>query len=413
MRTTILDTEGYRIQLPAGAVIFQEGEAGDRAYIVDSGEIGVSTRVNDRELQFAIAQHGDILGEMALIDHGVRTATATVLNDAELIVIPKDYIHRLVTTADPTVNLLMQIVMQRYREMKSHFDTISAGGSLDSIEVKPKLENSQLKAQTEMAMRRVTEEQRLRKALHNDELRLFYQPIIDLNNGAILGCEALIRWQDPERGLVPPIQFIALAEETGLIEPIGHWIFSEASQAVNKFNALAGKDDAFFISVNLSSRQIETDRQVEVLTDYLLDNDIELTNFKLEITETLLMSDPLRISQVLTEFKRFGCKIALDDFGTGYSSFSYLHRFPIDSIKIDRSFVSTMAENPTSKAIVRTLCTLAESLEMSTIAEGVEEEKDQTMLQAFNCNFGQGFYYSTPIPEDEFMALIQKQLSAA
>ncbi len=407
-----METEGYRSQLPAGAVIFQEGEAGDRAYIVDSGEIGVSTKVKNRDLQFAIAQHGDILGEMALIDHGVRTATATVLSDAELIVIPKDYINRLVTTADPTVNLLMQIVMQRYREMKSHFDTISAGGSLESIEVKPKLENSHLKAQTEMAMQRVTEEQRLREALQNDELRLFYQPIVDLKDGSILGCEALIRWQKPEQGLVPPIQFIALAEETGLIEPIGHWIFSEANKAVNEFNALSAKDDAFFISVNVSSRQIETDRQVEDLTDYLLDNDIELTNFKLEITETLLMSDPLRISQVLTDFKRFGCKIALDDFGTGYSSFSYLHRFPIDSIKIDRSFVSTMSDNPTSKAIVRTLCTLAESLEMTTIAEGVEEEKAQTMLQAFNCDYVQGYYYSEPVPKDEFIALIQKQLNS-
>jgi len=404
-----LETEGYRIQLPAGAVIFQEGEAGDRAYIVDSGEVGVSTKVKDRDVRFAIAQHGDILGEMALIDDGVRTATATVVSDAELIVIPKEYIHRLIGTADPTVNLLMQIVLQRYREMKGHFDTISAGGSIESIEVKPKLENDRLKEQTEMAVRRVTEEQRLREALDNNEIRLFYQPIVDLETGTILGCEALIRWQDPERGLVPPIQFIALAEETGLIEPIGHWIFSEAHQAVNEFNQLVDQEVPFFVSVNLSSRQIETDRQVEVLTDYLLDNDIELTNFKLEITETLLMSDPLRISQVLTEFKRFGCKIALDDFGTGYSSFSYLHRFPIDSIKIDRSFVSTMADNPTSKAIVRTLCTLAESLEMSTIAEGVEEEKDQTMLQAFNCDFGQGYYYSKPVPKDEFIALIQKQ----
>lgn len=401
-----LENEGYRVRLPIGAIIFHEGQAGDRAYIVDSGEIGVSTRVNDADVQFAIARHGDIIGEMALIDDGVRTATATVLAEAELIVIPKEYIQRLLQASDPTVDLLIRIVLQRYREMKSHFDRVSRGETIETLQVSPPLGNERLKEQTTIAVQRVTEEQRLREALENAELKLFYQPIISLKKGEIIGCEALIRWQDPERGLVPPIQFIALAEETGLIEPIGYWIFEEAGRVAEVFNQLRQGDKDFFVSVNLSSRQIETDRQVDSLTDYLIDSDICLSLLKIEITESVLMSNPLRVSQVLEGFKRLGCQIALDDFGTGYSSFSYLHRFPIDTIKIDRSFVSTMTTNTKSEAIVRTLCSLAESLGMNTIAEGVEAEPDEGLLKAFSCDYGQGYYYAKPMPEDEFIQLL-------
>lgn len=407
-----MEREGYRIQVALGTVIFHEGQAGDRAYIVDSGEVAVSTRINDQEIQFALAKRGDIVGEMALIDDGVRTATATALADTELIVIPKEYIQRLLKASDPTVDLLIKLVLQRYREMKSHFDRISRGETLESLVASAPLPtNHKLREQANLAANRVKEEQRLRDALNNRELVLYYQPIINLKTDRISGCEALIRWQDPERGLVPPLEFIGLAEETGLIEPIGQWIFSEAGRIAKQCDEMVGDKTPFFVGVNLSSRQIETDHQINDLTAFLLDQEIPLNRIKIEITESLLMSNPLRVSQVLNSFKRFGCKIALDDFGTGYSSFSYLHRFPIDTIKIDRSFVATMHENPKSNAIVRTICSLAESLDMKTVGEGVENPEDDIMLKSFGCDLGQGYLYSKPIPKEEFLTLVETQRS--
>ena len=405
-----MDACGYRKHVSAGAVIFGEGDAGDCAYIVDHGEIGLATRINGLDIQFAVAKRGDLIGEMALIDDGVRSATATVLGDAELLVIPKEYIQRLIKVADPTVVLLIKLVLERYREMRIRVEQVSRGVTLDNDRNAPEVRESHLKHQTSIAARRLDDEHSLQRALENKELQLYYQPIIDLTNGRVLGCEALIRWIHPQKGLVPPLEFIGLAEETGLIVPIGYWIFQEAGRALSDFKRViaTGNDPgSFFVSVNLSSRQIETQQQVDGIKKALTDGDIDLTSMKIEITESVLMSNPPRIADVLTELKQFGIKIALDDFGTGYSSFSYLHRFPIDTLKIDRSFVSTMRHNSKSEAIVRTLCSLAHSLGMNTIAEGIESTEDQQVLENFNCDCGQGYLYSKPIPEQDFVTLLQ------
>ena len=405
-----MDACGYRKQVSAGAVIFGEGDAGDCAYIVDHGKIGLATRINGLNIQFTVAKKGDLIGEMALIDDGVRSATATVLADAELLVIPKEYIQRLIKVADPTVVLLIKLVLERYREMRIRVEQISRGLNLEERPHTKKTRESDLKHQTSIAARRLDDEHNLQSALENKELQLYYQPIVDLTSGRILGCEALIRWIHPDKGIVPPMEFIGLAEETGLIVPIGYWIFQEAGRALSVFKQAIDKGSAtesFFISVNLSSRQIETQQQIEGIKKALTEGDIDLKSFKIEITESVLMSNPPQIAEVLTGLKQFGIKIALDDFGTGYSSFSYLHRFPIDTLKIDRSFVSTMRKNSKSEAIVRTLCSLAHSLGMDTIAEGIESAEDQQVLENFNCDFGQGYLYSKPVPEEEFISLLK------
>lgn len=401
----------HRIQVRAGARLFEEGCLGDCAYIIEKGEIAISSCTSDgTEMQLALLGPGNLVGEMAIIDGGPRTATASVVEDAELIVIPPEHFVRLIESADPTVALLMQVVLRRYRNMKERYaHSIEAAPETGTSDPTGRLE-ADLVQQAGLVKERISREQELRKAIINNKLELFYQPITDLRTGRVISCEGLIRWIDPQQGIIPPNHFIPLAEETGLIELIGYQVFEQAYKAVKEFNDHSGKK--IDVSVNLSNRQIETDEQVEKLFEFLAEKQIDLNNFKIEITETLLMSDQERVCKILMRFKELGAKISLDDFGTGYSSFSYLHLFPIDNIKIDRSFVSSMNKNEKSKAIVRSLCTLSSSLNMKVIAEGVESVKDEQMLNSFDCDYGQGYHYAKPLPKKQFMDFLASHVTA-
>jgi len=405
-----LDSEGYRLTLPVGSIIFSEGQIGDCAYIIHEGEIGLSTNINDCNVEFTVARSGDLIGEMALIDDGTRLATAKVLKDVELLVIPKDFIKRVITEADPTMVLLVKLALERYRNMRIRLEQFSRGEHTQTEDTICASTAALLTHQTRLTATRLDDERKLQTALDQREFQLFYQPIIDFKTDRIAGCEALIRWIHNGQ-IISPLEFIGLAEKTGQIEQIGYWIFEEATRVLPRFKAIVERASpgAFFLSINLSSRQIESASQVNKLKQKLLGSGMDLSSIKLEITESVLMTNPPRIASVLTELKQFGTQIALDDFGTGYSSFSYLHRFPIDNIKIDQSFVATMRENPTSEAIVRTLCSLARSLGMTTIAEGIEKKEDIAQLKGFGCDFGQGYIYSKPVPEAEFIKLIEGQ----
>ncbi|OOZ37259.1 EAL domain-containing protein [Solemya elarraichensis gill symbiont] len=401
----------HRIQVRAGARLFEEGCSGDCAYIIEKGEIVISSCTsNGTEVQLAILGPGNLVGEMAIIDGGPRTATASVVEDAELIVIPPEHFARLIDTADPTVTLLMQVVLHRYRNMKERYALSTNGVSKTEISESTGKVEADLVQQAGLAKERIAREQELRNAIINNELELFYQPITDLRTGRVVSCEGLIRWIDPQQGIIPPNHFIPLAEETGLIELIGYQVFEQAYKAVKEFNNHSEKN--IDVSVNLSSRQIETDEQVEKLFEFLAEKQIDLNNFKIEITETLLMSDQERVGEILMRFKEMGAKISLDDFGTGYSSFSYLHLFPIDKIKIDRSFVSSMHKNDKSKAIVRSLCSLSSSLDMKVIAEGVESVQDEEMLNSFDYDYGQGYYYAKPLPKRQFLDFLASRVTA-
>ncbi|OOZ48704.1 hypothetical protein BOW39_08985 [Solemya velum gill symbiont] len=401
----------HRIKVRAGARLFEEGCLGDCAYIIEKGEIVISSCTSDgAEMQLALLGPGNLVGEMAIIDGGPRTATAAVVEDAELIVIPPEHFARLIESAAPTVTLLMQVVLRRYRNMKERYaHSTEATPETGTRDQTGRLE-ADLVQQAGLVKERISREQELNNAIENNELGLYYQPITNSKTGELVSCEGLIRWNDPQQGVIPPNHFIPLAEETGLIELIGYQVFEQANKAVKAFNDHSGKK--IDVSVNLSSRQIETDEQVEKLFEFLAEKQIDLNHFKIEITETLLMSEQERVCKILMHFKELGAKISLDDFGTGYSSFSYLHLFPIDNIKIDRSFVSSMQNNEKSKVIVRSLCSLSSSLNMKVIAEGVESVQDEQMLNSFDCDFGQGYYYSKPLPKKQFLDFLARRATA-
>ncbi|WP_353672019.1 EAL domain-containing protein [Synechocystis sp. LKSZ1] len=248
------------------------------------------------------------------------------------------------------------------------------------------------------AVLRLQRESSLRRALERRELELHYQPIINLDTGQLSSLEALVRWRHPEEGLIMPSHFIDIAEETGLIIPISQWILEEACAQTLALQAELSAWHDLTISVNVSSRHMRNRDLLEDIDRVLALTHLRPQSLKLEITETLLMDNLELATEVLLELRKRDISISLDDFGTGYSSLSYLHRFPINTIKIDRSFVSDMQPHSENAEIVRTIITLAHSLNLDVIAEGVETELQLAQLHWLACDQGQGFFFSPPIP---------------
>jgi len=247
-------------------------------------------------------------------------------------------------------------------------------------------------------------ERDMRSALVNDEFQLHYQPFVDIRSGEICGCEALLRWHHPERGLVMPAEFIPLAEETGLIVPIGEWVLRTAcAEAANWPGHLK-------IAVNLSPAQFRSKKLVPVVRDALAASGIAAPRLELEVTETVIMHDSEAVFASLVQLHAHGVRIALDDFGTGYSSLSFLQKFSFDKIKIDRSFVSALSDaNEEARRFARSVVRFAVSLGKTTTAEGVETSEQLDLLRADACVEMQGYYFSRPIPAPDITQILLGQ----
>lgn len=257
------------------------------------------------------------------------------------------------------------------------------------------------------AFERLTLEASLRNALQNRELVLYYQPRVDIETREIRGMEALLRWIHPQFGLVSPAQFIPLAEETGLIVPIGEWIVGEAARQ-NKAWRDAGLP-RIRVSVNLSPVQFRRADLFDKVAAAVRASGLEPNGLELEVTESLLMNDPTQTAATLRQFKDFGLKLSIDDFGTGYSSLSYLKRFPIDALKIDRSFVTDVTSNPDDAAIATAIILMGHSLKLKVVAEGVETENQLAFLRVLQCNEAQGYLFSPPVPAEVAGKLLATQ----
>ncbi|CAN7389835.1 EAL domain-containing protein [Pseudoduganella sp. LjRoot289] len=262
-------------------------------------------------------------------------------------------------------------------------------------------------AMNEFALERLRLEKHLRNALERNEFILHYQPQVDLTTGEIVGMEALIRWQHPELGMVSPDQFIGLAEETGLIVPIGAWVMRTAC-AQNKAWQRSGLGN-FRIAVNLSARQFSQENLVESVASILAETGLAPQHLDIEITESVVMTDVEEAVDTLNAFKALGVQLSIDDFGTGYSSLSYLQRFPIDVLKIDRSFVGDITESADKGAIANAIIAMAHNLGISVIAEGVETEAQCDMLSQNLCDEIQGYWFSRPVAADAIETMLQEK----
>jgi EAL domain-containing protein (putative c-di-GMP-specific phosphodiesterase class I) len=255
-------------------------------------------------------------------------------------------------------------------------------------------------------MERLGLERDMRGAVERGELFLQYQPIVSMSDGSLRGFEALVRWQHPEHGVIPPAKFIPIAEETGMILPIGKWILGEACRQMSRWQKLSSPEGPLPVSVNLSGKQFLQSDLLEQVQEVLRETGLDPRGLKLEITETVVMENIETAAHTLEQLRALGVELSIDDFGTGYSSLSYLQRFPVSTLKIDRSFISRMTESEGSAEIVRTIMKLAQNLGMDVVAEGVETEGQRAQLRGFECEFGQGYFFSRPMDVDAAEALL-------
>ncbi len=263
----------------------------------------------------------------------------------------------------------------------------------------------------DLAKHRFSLETDLRRALERNELELHYQPLIDLDSGNLTGFEALARWQHADRGAISPVDFIAVAEECGLIVPLGRWALCEAARTISEWDKRAGVQLPYRISVNLSAEQLKRDDLTKSVSDALRDAGIDGDRLTLELTESALVDDPEGARIKLEALKALNTTLAMDDFGTGYSNLAYLQKLPLDVLKIDRSFICDMMGNKDSKAIVSTILSLATALGMKTTAEGVETQQISDELRGLGCTVGQGYFYARPLNREAAYSFLMDSMS--
>ena len=263
----------------------------------------------------------------------------------------------------------------------------------------------------ESRQRRREIERGLREALDEGQFQLHYQPKFCLDSDRLCGAEALLRWTHPEMGQMFPDQFIPVAEESGLIVELGRWVIDEATRQIAQWRRERGFD--FGVAVNVSPRQLHDRALLQVLGDALLRNDLSPASLQVELTESTLLENDAKTRQVIEGVAEIGCELALDDFGTGYSSLSYLKSYPFDFLKIDRSFVAGMLEDPQDLAVTRAVIALAHSLDLRAVAEGTEVIEQCDALRSLGCEMAQGYHYSRPLPPNEFAAFAAARASGA
>lgn len=262
-----------------------------------------------------------------------------------------------------------------------------------------------------LARQRFSMETALRRAIENDRLELAFQPLIDLSNDRVSGFEALARWEDEEHGVIPPTEFIPVAEDSGLIVPLGRWALDRAARTISAWDTQAGKALPVRVSVNLSAIQLARDDVAAIVAKAIETAGIAGNRFTLELTESAVIADPERAVRVLDSLKELDAALAMDDFGTGYSSLAYLQRLPLDILKIDRSFISGMLGDKNKIAIVRAVLSLADALGMETTAEGIESHELSQTLAAMGCATGQGYFYAGPLDADAAYAYLASRNS--
>jgi diguanylate cyclase len=389
-----VSADKYRRVLKEGEWLFREGDTGDTAFVIENGLLEICREEDGKTERIAQLGPGDLIGEMSLIDKLPRSASAFARLPTRLRVLTPQHLSEKLADADPLLRLLLKMILQRYRSV-THGATAS---------------QEEQKKDRDAVIKRIELEHELEQALERREFVLYFQPIVHLGSFKTAGFEALVRWVSPTRGFVPPGEFIPVVEESHLIHGVGRWILQEGCRALNRLASVAtAHQGRIFVNVNLSGKQLTTPDIFGEIKQAIDASGINPSQLKLEITESLLMNNLDSATELLDQCRELGAQIALDDFGTGYSSLGYLRRLPINTIKVDRSFVTPVTEDAGSGKILRAISALGHSLGMNLVAEGIETREQAIALADLGFEYGQGFLFSKAIPEPQAAELLKHE----
>ncbi len=381
--------------LVAGETLFREGDSGDCGYLIQSGSIGLYTAGESIQQLRGIQYTGDFLGELALVGQRIRTTSAVAREPTTVLIVRRNDIDRRLSDSDPIVKEFLISILGVLRNMLlSNWD----------------INKSSIEGMT-LAAKKIDEIQSMTQALHHNEFLLYYQPILRLSDRKIAGFEALIRWNRPDYGLVPPAEFIPLAESSGAIVDIGRWVIAQACGDMKRLglppNSGSGNTVVPYISINLSGRQLTDQDLIDLVDQAIQENGLGAKQVKLEVTESELAQNIKAANELLLQFKLLGVTVALDDFGTGQSSLEYLHQFPADTLKLDRSFVAAIHEDRTAMTIVSNITRMAKELDMDVIAEGIEIAEVADTLTELGVDYGQGYIFARPMPFEDLIEFME------
>lgn len=372
-------------------IVFKKGDVGDCAYLIEEGAIEILDFTGSVEKRINLIEKGELFGEFALIDHQPRMATARAAEKTVLIPIQRRVIDNLLDNCDPILRHLLLVILQRFRST----------GKQPPLSEEDHAQIKRHNAAKGVATQKISLAHGITRALARDEFALYYQPICNLQDGQIAGFEALIRWNHPTDGLIPPMDFIWLAEQTGLIRELGLWTLERACRDWPHLRQFA-VGDAPFVSVNLSPNQLTAEGLVCDVQRIMARYAMPPAELKLELTETVVVERPEQASQILNQLIGLGCTLALDDYGTGYSGLEHLQRYPIKTLKLDRAFIAPMLASEGSAEIVQSSIKLAHILGMRVVAEGIETGDVREALMKLGCEYGQGWLFGKPIPLDGY-----------
>ena len=385
-----------RQTLPAHTSVFTAGEFGNSAYVVEDGCVEVLRARGRGWERIAVLAAGGMFGEVALLDRERRTATVRTLLPTRLLRIERQQVESLLQASDPVVQHLVHLLLARFRYAQG-----------PAPESNAEQDDAQANHRVDMeaaALRTLSLSSDLALAIRTGQLTLAYQPLLDLNDARIAGVEALVRWRHPTEGAASPAEFIPLAEKTGLIHEIGRWVLLQATADWTRMREFcdASATARPFLSINFAAPELCTLGIVESILAALMANAMAPEELHVELTETSLVGGFANLAEVMTQLRAIGIGVALDDFGTGYAGLDYLQALPFSCIKIDMSFVKQMASSERSYHIVKSALTLARTLGMQSIAEGIEDGVAAEGLRAMGCDLGQGYYFAKPMAMDAF-----------
>lgn len=385
-----MSDDSYQLDRRAGEIIFREGDPADRAYVIEDGNVEISVARDAGAVTLAELGAGEILGEMAVIDQAYRTATATVTRDCRLTVVTPHQIQRRIDEADPVVRSLIQILLNRYRSELSRRRGIP-------------MEAASVFASQSSGIQKIRLENELMRALEIGDIKVAYQPIRRLSDGSIRGFEALVRWDHPTRGTIPPEELISLAEETDLIVPLGLHVFKVAT--ADRARIQSAGSPGVFISVNVSPRHTADSAFLDEARDICRQAGERTDDIMLELTESVY-ADIERLSGWVEAAREMGFQITVDDFGTGYASLEYLTRLAPDTVKIDRSFVRSIVEDARTVAVLKRVLQMARDLDVTVIAEGAETAEHVRLLKQMGCDMAQGYEIGRPLARSQTVELL-------